>query len=68
MRRYKYTITLSAIFIVCLAMILTGCEERVHYADCDAAVSAGATPLNSGDPGYRLALDRNRDGVACEES
>ncbi|MFN0026377.1 MAG: excalibur calcium-binding domain-containing protein, partial [Acidimicrobiales bacterium] len=26
----------------------------------------GAAPLYTGDPGYRAALDRDSDGVACE--
>lgn len=36
------------------------------YANCDEARAAGAAPLRSGDPGYRPALDRDKDGVACE--
>lgn len=38
----------------------------VYYADCAAARAAGAAPLHLGQPGYRLALDRDRDGIACE--
>jgi Excalibur calcium-binding domain len=37
-----------------------------YYANCDAARAAGDTPLFEGDPGYRPALDRDNDGVACE--
>ncbi|XVS64817.1 excalibur calcium-binding domain-containing protein [Actinosynnema sp. CA-299493] len=37
-----------------------------YYANCDAARAAGAAPLYSGQPGYRAALDRDKDGVACE--
>jgi len=37
-----------------------------YYANCDAARAAGAAPLNQGEPGYRPALDRDSDGVACE--
>lgn len=37
-----------------------------YYANCDAARSAGAAPLYRGDPGYRSGLDRDNDGVACE--
>ncbi|MGW1742017.1 excalibur calcium-binding domain-containing protein [Nocardia sp. NPDC001965] len=25
-----------------------------------------AAPIHAGKPGYRLDLDRNKDGVACE--
>jgi hypothetical protein len=37
-----------------------------YYANCSAARAAGAAPLHVGDPGYRAALDRDKDGVACE--
>jgi hypothetical protein len=38
----------------------------VYYANCSAARAAGAAPLYVGSPGYRPALDRDSDGVACE--
>ncbi|WP_244194645.1 excalibur calcium-binding domain-containing protein [Amycolatopsis echigonensis] len=38
----------------------------VYYKNCAAAKAAGVTPLHRGDPGYRPALDRDGDGVACE--
>lgn len=38
----------------------------VYYKNCAAARAAGAAPLHADEPGYRLALDRDRDGVACE--
>ncbi|WP_033292083.1 thermonuclease family protein [Amycolatopsis jejuensis] len=41
--------------------------SAVYYKNCAAARAAGAAPLHVWDPGYRPALDRNRDGVACEE-
>lgn len=37
-----------------------------YYSNCAAARAAGATPLYSGNPGYRSGLDRDDDGVACE--
>ncbi|MCU1516882.1 MAG: Excalibur domain protein [Pseudarthrobacter sp.] len=37
------------------------------YANCAAVKAAGAAPLFSGQPGYSTALDRDRDGVACEK-
>ncbi|MBB5956702.1 hypothetical protein FHS29_003288 [Saccharothrix tamanrassetensis] len=37
-----------------------------YYANCSAARAAGAAPLHIGQPGYRPALDRDGDGVACE--
>lgn len=38
----------------------------VYYANCTAARAAGAAPLHKGQAGYRAALDRDKDGVACE--
>jgi len=38
----------------------------VFFRNCEAARAAGAAPLYFGEPGYRPALDRDRDGVACE--
>ncbi|MCQ6269083.1 DUF1524 domain-containing protein [Pseudarthrobacter sp. R1] len=37
-----------------------------YYANCAAARAAGAAPLFAGHAGYRPALDRDSDGVACE--
>lgn len=37
-----------------------------YYQNCTAAKSAGAAPIYSGQPGYRVALDRDNDGIACE--
>lgn len=41
-------------------------DEDIYYANCAAARRAGVAPIYAGEPGYRLGLDRNRDGVACE--
>lgn len=38
----------------------------VYYANCTAARAAGAAPLYAGQAGYRPALDRDSDGIACE--
>jgi hypothetical protein len=38
----------------------------VYYANCPAVRAAGKAPLQRGDPGYRAALDRDGDGLACE--
>ena len=40
--------------------------SSAYYKNCDAARADGAAPLHAGDPGYRGALDRDKDGVACE--
>ena len=41
-------------------------EGGVYFPSCDAARAAGAAPIYRGQPGYRPALDRDNDGVACE--
>jgi hypothetical protein len=40
--------------------------SSVYYPNCTAARAAGAAPIYRGQPGYRLGLDRDGDGVACE--
>jgi micrococcal nuclease len=42
-------------------------SSSVYYKNCTAAKAAGAAPLYLGEPGYRKALDRDGDGVACEK-
>lgn len=39
----------------------------VRFANCAEARAAKAAPLHRGEPGYRAALDRDGDGVACEK-
>lgn len=36
------------------------------YANCAAARAAGAAPVRQGEPGYGRHLDRDGDGVGCE--
>ncbi len=45
---------------------VTGGGGDVYYPNCKAARAAGAAPILAGEPGYRAALDRDRDGIACE--
>lgn len=40
--------------------------ESVYYDNCDAVRAAGADPIRRGDPGYDSHLDRDGDGVGCE--
>ncbi|WP_298165456.1 excalibur calcium-binding domain-containing protein [Novosphingobium sp.] len=37
-----------------------------HWISCDQARAAGTVPLYIGEPGYRVSLDADADGVACE--
>lgn len=43
-----------------------GSGLKVHYKNCAEARAAGAAPIHRGQPGYRAALDRDGDGIACE--
>ncbi|MEX5713462.1 excalibur calcium-binding domain-containing protein [Parafrankia sp. FMc6] len=38
----------------------------VYYANCSEVKAAGAAPIRRGDPGYSSKLDRDGDGIACE--
>jgi hypothetical protein len=44
----------------------TRSNPAVYYRSCEAAQAAGVAPLRTGDPGYRIGLDPDGDGVACE--
>lgn len=44
----------------------TGGGGEVYFRNCTEAWSMGAAPILRGAPGYRPALDRDGDGVACE--
>jgi hypothetical protein len=40
--------------------------KPVFYPSCAAVVAAGAAPLGQADRGFRVALDLDDDGQACE--
>lgn len=37
------------------------------FRNCDEAKAAGVAPIRRGEPGYRSALDRDGDGIACDK-
>lgn len=41
-------------------------QASVYYKNCTAVRAAGAAPIYEGQLGYRAALDRDKDGIACE--
>lgn len=41
-------------------------DASTYYENCSAAKAAGAAPVHLGDPGYGDHLDRDGDGVGCE--
>ncbi|WP_278314951.1 GmrSD restriction endonuclease domain-containing protein [Lolliginicoccus levis] len=40
--------------------------SSVYYANCSAVKAAGAAPIRIGEPGYSTKLDRDGDGIGCE--
>lgn len=44
----------------------TTAPQGVYYKNCTQAREAGVTPIYRGQPGYASHLDRDNDGVACE--
>ncbi|MEV7777722.1 excalibur calcium-binding domain-containing protein [Kitasatospora sp. NPDC088351] len=45
----------------------TAAPPAAYYKNCTEAKAAGAAPIYRGQPGYRPALDRDGDGIACEK-
>ena len=41
-------------------------EASVYYAGCHQVRTLGKAPLYAGQPGYRIEMDGDRDGIACE--
>lgn len=37
-----------------------------YWPRCAAARAAGTAPIYAGEPGYRVGLDGDSDGIACE--
>lgn len=41
-------------------------RSTTYYRNCSDARAAGAAPLYRGQPGYRIEMDGDGDGIACE--
>lgn len=46
----------------------TSGSTGVRYPSCSDALAHGVMDIRRGQPGYRPALDRDHDGIACESS
>ncbi|MEU9081106.1 excalibur calcium-binding domain-containing protein [Streptomyces sp. NPDC048357] len=46
-----------------LIVLFSGGDDKA----ADAAKAAGAAPIRKGQPGYRSALDKDGDGIACDK-
>ncbi|WP_167837764.1 excalibur calcium-binding domain-containing protein [Nocardia altamirensis] len=42
-------------------------KKRKFYTDCDQVRAETGGPLRFGQPGFNSFLDKNNDGVACNE-
>jgi hypothetical protein len=40
--------------------------SSIHYSGCNEVRAAGRAPLYRGNPGYRVEMDGDDDGIACE--
>ena len=40
--------------------------DTTYYPGCNAARAAGAAPIYRDQPGYRVEMDGDLDGIACE--
>ncbi len=41
-------------------------ERSVYYSGCSDVRAAGKAPIYAGQPGYRIEMDGDGDGIACE--
>jgi hypothetical protein len=41
-------------------------SSSVYYAGCNEVRALGKAPLYDGQPGYRIEMDGDGDGIACE--
>ena len=54
------------------ALVTSSPEERakieasVTYGGCNEVRELGKAPLYAGEPGYRVTMDGDGDGLACE--
>ena len=47
-------------------VLVAPATAAVYYQNCSHARAMGAAPVYRGDPGYARKLDRDGDGVGCE--
>lgn len=70
-RRWRLTVLLAVAGVV--TVLWVGWDQlgpqkppEPPYNNCAEARAAHAAPIERGQPGYRPALDRDGDGIACE--
>ncbi|WP_433798607.1 excalibur calcium-binding domain-containing protein [Actinomycetospora sp. CA-084318] len=55
-----------ATFLVLAPVGLAGTASAQTFSNCREAAAIGVFNIPAGTPGYRLPLDRDKDGIACE--
>ncbi|MDL5158149.1 excalibur calcium-binding domain-containing protein [Actinomycetospora termitidis] len=56
----------TAVLVLAPLGVAGTASAQTRYDNCQEAFDAGVSNIQRGEPGYRLPLDRDRDGVACE--
>src|SRR5690606_10675405 len=64
--KVKFVVTFSDLDADAQRSSAQPADGEVYYRTCADARAAGAAPLRVGDPGYGRHLDRDGDGIACE--
>ena len=41
-------------------------ESSITYSGCNEVRALGKAPIRAGEPGYRIEMDGDADGIACE--
>ena len=62
----RVVITSTLLVLTVTACHGTKVEDSVYYKNCAEVRAASAAPLHKGSEGYRIELDRDGDGVACD--
>lgn len=67
----RLALCITAGIFIWIGVIAAACRDTTPhppwYRSCVEVSAAGKAPLRTGDPGYSTRLDRDRDGVACDE-
>lgn len=67
MKRLASAVAVSAALVLTPVGLAGTASAQTFYPNCDAAFAAGVSNIPIGAPGYRPALDSNKNGVACEK-
>lgn len=66
MKKSTASITLGAVAGLTLLSASPALAAPIVFENCTQAAAAGVYNIPAGSPGYGIHLDRDRDGVGCE--